>query len=141
MAKGIKIHWTPEMINQVKLEFPYRFNRELSHDLGISPRSLIRKARELGLDKEPGFLDKNRSIITEMAIKAHPGQPTKGLKGWSVPNSEATRFQPGNISPMTIDRTLVDKCHKSRNETIRKEKLRLKYGMRQRTNLKLTNIY
>ena len=63
------------------------YNRELAKLLNVSVRSVIRKARELNIDKEPGFLEKRRDEITKMAIKAHPPQPTKGKKGWSVPNS------------------------------------------------------
>ena len=36
--KGIKIHWTPEMINRLKFEFKYAFNKTLAIDLGVSWR-------------------------------------------------------------------------------------------------------
>ena len=129
------------MIQQVIREFPYRFNKELASELGVSWRSLIRKARELGIEKESRFLDKNRQTITQMAVKAQPPHPHKGEKGWCVPNSEPHRFKKGNISPMVTDPEVVKKCHKSRNQTIYREKLRLRYGIRQATKLKLVNIY
>jgi len=87
------------MIKKLKEEFPYRFSKELAAEFEIGYRTLIRKARELGIDKELGFLEKNRKKITQMAIKARPLNPTSGLKGWSVPNSENTRFIKGQISP------------------------------------------
>lgn len=136
-----KIIWTSYMIDRLINEFPFRFNRILATDLNVSMRSLIRKARELNINKEPNFLEKNRDKITEMAIKAHPPHPHIGDSNWSVPNSEATRFQKGNISPMGTSHKVVRKCHKTRNETIRMEKLRLKYGLNQKTKLKLVNIY
>lgn len=132
-----KINWTDEMINRLKSEFPVRFNKDLAKDLGIGWRSLVRKARELNINKEPGFLEKNRSVISEMATKAHPPHPFKGVKGWNVPNSQKTRFKPGSISAMN-DPLIVKKVHDKRNETIRKEKLRIKYDMPQKTNLRLT---
>ena len=36
MAKGIKINWTDEMIQKLKDEFSYRFNKDLAKDLGVS---------------------------------------------------------------------------------------------------------
>lgn len=129
------------MIERLFNEFPYRFNKALAADLGVSWRALIRKARELCIDKQLGFLEINRKTISEMAIKAHPVQSTKGLKGWCVPGSEPFRFKKGNVSPMATDRNVVEKCRKSRNETIRMEKLRLKYGLNQKTKLNLKNIY
>lgn len=129
------------MIEKLINEFPYRFNRVLASELGVSPRSLIRKARELRIEKEPGFLEKNRDVITRMAVEAHPPQQTKGKKGWSVPNSEHTRFKKGSISVMAIDPDVVEKVRRSRNKTIRREKLRIKYGLPQKTRLKLIDIY
>ena len=41
------ITWTPEMIETLVAEFPFAYNRVLAKKLGISMRTLIRKAREL----------------------------------------------------------------------------------------------
>lgn len=139
--KGKKVEWTAEMLGTLKNEFPSSFNRDLATKLGISMRTLIRKARELNVEKEESFLEKRRSQITEMARKAHPGQPTKGIKGWSVPGGEKYRFKKGHIPAMKTDPTLVAKVHAKRNDTIRLEKLRLKYGLRTKTKLKLKDFY
>jgi len=136
--KGGKINWTLEMLEQLKQEFPTRYNRELATELGVSFRSLIRKARELGYEKEPGFLDKRRDEITRMAMETHPPHPMKGVKGWCVPNSQKTRFQPGNISAMSIDRNVVRKCHAKRNATIDKELHRIKNNLPRKTKLNLS---
>ena len=132
-----KIKWTPEMITRLKTEYPTQYNKELAAELGVSWRSLVRKARELGVEKEPGFLEKRRTEIQKMAVEAKAPQPTKGKKGWCVPNSEATRFQPGNISPMKTDPEVVKKVRSKRNETIRRERIRLKIGLKPLTKLKL----
>jgi len=136
-----KIEWAPEMIKAVESRFPSSYNKELAKELGISWRSLVRKARELGIEKEAGFLAKRRGEISKMATEAKPPHPAKGKKGWHVPNSEATRFAPGRISVMKTDREVVERARATRNETIKKEKLRVKYGLSQKTNLKLINIY
>ncbi len=133
-----KISWTQEMIDLLIAEFPYSYNKELAKKIGVSWRTLIRKARELNIEKEPGFLEKRRKEITEMAVKALPPQPTKGKKGWSVPNSEQTRFKPGQISIMKTNRDVVEKVTKKRNESIARDRRRLRLGLKQLTKLKLT---
>ncbi len=134
--KGIKTEWTEEMIEKLKAEFPFRFTRDIGKEMNISSRTVIRKARDLGIEKEEGFLEKNRASITKLATAALPPNPYKGIKGWQVPNGEAYQFKKGNVSPMK-DEKIKKKAINSRNETIRKEKLRIKYGLTRKTKLKL----
>ena len=131
------ITWTDEMLFILQSEFSTTFNKDLAKKLNVGWRTLIRKARALGLEKESDFLEKNRIEIEKLAKAALKPQPTKGLKGWSVPNSEKTRFKPGNISPMSYDNLVVEKCRTSRNKTIRRERIRLKCGLAPLTKLKL----
>lgn len=135
--KGNKIQWSPEMIRRLKLEFKYAYNKSLAIDLGVSVRSVIRKARELGLEKEDGFLEKRKNQIQFMARQKRGTNPTKGMKGWCVPNSEAHRFKPGNISPMVASQAVRDKVRQSRLKTIEEEKYRIREGLDQITKLKL----
>lgn len=136
-----KIIWTDEMIKIMKKEFPVNFNKEIAKKFGIGWRSVVRKARELGIKKEPLFLEKRRRTITQMAVEALPPNNNKGNKGWSVPNAHLNLFKKGNIPPNKRIPGLTELIHKKRNKTIRLEKLRLKYGLNQKTKLKLTNIY
>jgi len=131
------IIWTDEMLFILRSEFATTFNKDLAKKLGVGWRTLVRKARALGLEKEPGFLDNKRTEIVKLVLAAKKPQPTKGLKGWSVPNSENTRFKPGNISPMATDPLVVEKCRASRNKTIRREIIRIKCGLKPLTKLKL----
>lgn len=134
--KGISLHWTPEMLRRVKDEFPVRFNRELAKELGMSPRSLIRKARELGVDKEPGFLEKHREQITEMAAAHHPkltanhaGLPEAWIRA---------QFKPGvGCPPEHRHKIDMKAIQKKRAETVKMERLRIKYGLPRKTKLKL----
>lgn len=132
-----KIRWTPEMIKKIKREFPVKYNRVLAKELNVSMRSLIRKARELGIQKENDFLVKRKKEIQKMSREAHPPHPYKGIKGWYVPNSEATRFKPGNISSMKTNPDVVQKVRKKRNETIARDRRRLRLGLPPLSNLKL----
>jgi len=139
--KGLKTIWTAEMIQKLTDEFSYRFSRDIGNDMNLSIRTIVRKARELGLEKEEGFLDKNRSEISKLAIKAKPPNPMKGVKGWTVPGGEKFQFRTGNIPANKNNPELINKIVVKRNETIRKERLRIKYGIEQKTKLKLINIY
>lgn len=135
--KGLKTVWTGEMIAKLTAEFPVRFSRDVGKDMGISIRTVIRKARELGLEKESGFLDTNRKEITARAREARPANATKGDSTFRIPGGEAFQFKKGQPRH-PVD---YEKIHEKRNETIKKEKLRIKYGLQQKTKLKLINVY
>lgn len=133
--KGLKTIWTNEMIEKLTQEFPFRFSRDIGKDMYLSIRTIIRKARELNLEKEPDFLDINRDKITALATKNKPENPNKGNKDFRIPGGEKYQYKPGQ------ERPIVDykKIHKNRNETIRKERLRIKYGLPRKTKLKLNH--
>ncbi|SFK99302.1 hypothetical protein SAMN05216357_11052 [Porphyromonadaceae bacterium KH3CP3RA] len=133
------IEWTDEMIEFITSKFATSFNRDLADELGVGMRTMIRKARELGLEKEPGFLDKKRKEISQMAKEARSPNPTKGQKGWSVPGGEKYRFKPGHVPAMKDNPELIERVHRKRNETIRNEKFRLKVGLEPETKLRLKN--
>ncbi|NOS92468.1 MAG: hypothetical protein HOP30_11135 [Cyclobacteriaceae bacterium] len=98
MKQALSIEWSELMITTLKAKFPNTFNAELAKEVGVSPRTLIRKARQLGLEKEPGFLDKNRETITEMAKEKRPpnGQETiDRITELGIP----FRFKKGNVPP------------------------------------------
>lgn len=131
-----KINWSGEMISQLIKLFPFTFNRELAKQLNVSMRSLIRKARELHIEKETGFLDKNRNLITAMAVKAHPEHPHKGDSTWSIPNSEHTRFKKGHIPPV-LSPKIKENAVIKRNKTMKRNRLRIKYGLPSLTKKRL----
>ena len=133
------IEWTDEMVDIITSKFATSFNRDLADELGVSMRTMIRKARELGLEKEHGFLDKNRKKISQMARDARSPNPTKGQKGWSVPGGERYQFKPGHVPAMKNNPELIERVHRKRNETIRNEKFRLRVGLHPETKLRLKN--
>ena len=135
-----KKNWTPEMIRTLTELFPVSYNKVLASQLGVSWRSLLRKARELNLEKEPGFLENRRAEITTMAVKAHPPHPHKGEKGWCLPNSEKSQFKPGHISAMVTDPEVRIKAHKTRNATIKRDRIRIKLGLSRLTKFNLKPI-
>lgn len=51
-----KIHWSPYMIERLTNKYATTKNEDLAIDLNVSPRTVIRKARELGLEKDKGWM-------------------------------------------------------------------------------------
>ncbi len=97
MKKALSIEWTPKMLIVLKVKFSRTFNSELAKQLGVSVRTVIRKARELQLEKEPGFLDKRREIITQMAQAARPPATQRQIEQITKAG-EPYRFKKGHKS-------------------------------------------
>ena len=51
-----KIHWSLYMIERLTNKYATTKNEDLAIDLNVSPRTVIRKARELGLEKDRGWM-------------------------------------------------------------------------------------
>lgn len=91
------ILWTPQMLKLLTDFYPIMFNAPLSKWIGVSFRSLIRKARELGLEKEPGFLEKRRRDIQALAsegLRRSGHVSTRFKKGERA--NPASEFKPGH---------------------------------------------
>ncbi len=72
-----RIYWSKPMIEELKRNYPYMKNEEVAGLLGVSQRTMIHKARELGLRKDEQALhrmwDENRKI-------AHAVNRVNGVK-------------------------------------------------------------
>ena len=89
LTKKVKgIEWTPEMLKLLRDFFPIMFNDCLAKWLGVSVRTVVRKARELGLQKVPDFYERKRDAIRERLMEG------REKYGWG--NSINTRFKPGD---------------------------------------------
>jgi len=135
--KGKPTKWSDEDIQYLKDHFATTWNKVLAEHFGLGWRTIVRKARELGLEKSETFRD---NIDFTSFMKGNKPW-NKGMKGKVLsPGCEKTWFQKGNKSIMA-DPKIHAAAQAVRNETIRKEKLRLKYGIPQKTKLNLKNIY
>ena len=121
---ALSVSCTPSMLSKLYRDFPKKFNRELAAELGVSVRTLIRKARELGINKEPDFLDRNREVISRMAAigQLNNIEYQKGRNERLIEAGKKTRFKKGQ-RPMQIDR-------KKMVQTRRKNEERLRYFLR-----------
>lgn len=98
MKQALSIQWSEEMIKILENRFHNTFNAVLARELKVSVRTLIRKARQIGLEKEPGFLEKNRATISKMAQKSRPKNDQETIKRITEAG-KAYRFKKGNIPP------------------------------------------
>ena len=92
---SVRIHWSPQMLAYLRRHFSTTLNEELAGCLGVSQRTMVRKARELGLEKDPSWLSgiwDERRLMAHAASrsKGYPGRFRKGVR--SYPEGE---FKPG----------------------------------------------
>lgn len=97
-----RIHWSTAMLDYLRRHFPTTLNEELAGCLGVSQRTMIRKARELGLTKDEVWLqqvwDERRRLAH--AISKRKGYPGGFVKG--VRNSPDTEFKKGHTASPEI---------------------------------------
>lgn|GEM_PF-294710 len=80
---SLRIYWSRQMLDEIIRYFPTMINEELAGMLGVSQRTLIRKARELGLEKDKEWLlkkwDEHRMVAHVISKKkGYPGAFRKG---------------------------------------------------------------
>lgn len=80
-----RIYWTGNMLSIMRRYYHNTINRELAEMLGVSERSVTRKARELGLEKDKEFvssMSKEHLLLANVRSKelGYPGVFTKGMK-------------------------------------------------------------
>lgn len=73
-----RIFWSRQMLDDMKAMFPTTLNEEMAHIVGVSVRTMIRKARELGLRKDNEWL---LGIWNERRMVAHACNKVKGNSG------------------------------------------------------------
>lgn len=80
----------------LRLNFPHMANCICALILGISPRSVVRQARRLGLQKTAQFMKEAQAHTSKKAKESHLRNGTYPPKGFIIPGSEAHRFKPGH---------------------------------------------
>lgn len=77
-----RIAWSRQMIDELRRMFPDHLNQDVADFLGVSPRTVIRKARELGINKDPDWL---HNIWEDRRKQAHMVSRFKGYPGTIKP--------------------------------------------------------
>lgn len=80
-----RIYWSGNMLSVLRRYFPNTKTEEVAEMLGVSRRTVIRKARELGLEKESGFLKKAWDENRLLALAASKRSEKSGFKKGHVP--------------------------------------------------------
>lgn len=91
-----RIFWNKQMLDDLRRMFPTTLNEELAGFLCVSQRTMVRKARELGLVKDPRWLrdiweERRKWAHMASAAQGHPGGFQKGQRA-----NPAGEFKPGH---------------------------------------------
>lgn len=84
-----RIFWSPSMISYLQKYFPTTKNKELAEELGVSPRTMIRKARELHLYKNSEWL---QGVWNEHRLIAQSESKRKGYPGSFKPGCTVGKY-------------------------------------------------
>ena len=69
-----RIYWSRQMVDDLKAMYPTTLNEDMAHIVGVSVRTMIRKARELGLRKDAEWLLgvwNDRRMVAHCVNKVH----------------------------------------------------------------------
>ncbi len=91
-----RIFWSRQMLDDLRRLFPTTINDELAEFLGVSVRTLTRKAREIGVVKDPEWLakvweERRKWAVMSARRKGFPGSFRKGEHA-----NRETEFKPGH---------------------------------------------
>ena len=138
--KGQKTILTPEQHRWLVDNFPYTKNQDCALHLGISLRTVVRLARALALHKSREFMLMTQRAATNEARVMNRGDGNRGAINL-LKYGEKYRFRKGETSIQRLGKEKeaerLRKAHATRNETISRERMRINWGLTQRTNLRL----
>lgn len=97
------IHLTQQQELWLKLNFPHMANIICALILNISPRSVVRQARRLGLQKTPQFMKEAQTHTAKCAKESHLKNGTYPPKG--VVNANIAKGAPFKFKPHTSTTT------------------------------------
>lgn len=91
-----RIYWSTAMLDYLRRHFPTTKNDELAGCLGVSHRTMIRKARELGLQKDPVWLQQVWDAHRLMAHAANTKMRNPNSFKPGIRHNPAGEFKPGH---------------------------------------------
>ena len=135
-----KIIFTDEQRDWLVEHFPTTLNKDCASRLGVSMRTMIRFARELGLEKDPAWL---HGVFMERCAMMAEANRVEGNRGTAnlLKYGKQYRFKKGETSRQRLgeekERERIRKAVESLRETRRKERMRVNWGLEQQTKLKI----
>lgn len=137
-----KIELTPEGEMFFRNSFPFCSNDDICVQMGLSSPTMHRMARKMNLKKDPDWENWMRLKLGKkiLAIKRRNG--TTPPRGYIIPNSERFRIKKGESlhARLTPEKraALHAKSGAKLKETLMRERLRTKYGLKPLTKRKVT---
>lgn len=136
-----KVILTPKQEAWLVRHFKHTKNDEICAKLGITPSTMHRYARRLGLRKTPQFMRKVQANAAAKAKASHIKHGTYPPKGYVIPRSEEFYFRPG-VTPVERlgkrkNAQRIQRAADSRRKTYRYEKARRTFGVPQKTKLRV----
>lgn len=123
------VKWTPQMLERLVEWYPVLFNATLAKMLGVSLRTLQRKAQQLGLKKPEGFMESKADDYSRTMSAALKKAYAEGRKTpiWKkgVQNNPDGGFPKGFRFTGEVEAARIDKIRK----TCKKKKLLANYGL------------
>ena len=77
-GRSVRIFWNTDMLDYLRRNFARTLNQDLADHLMVSLHTVVRKARELGLQKDPEWL---KTIFMQRCKMAHMASRAKGYPG------------------------------------------------------------
>ncbi|MFC2439335.1 MAG: RpiR family transcriptional regulator [Segatella maculosa] len=135
---------TPEQLEWLKENFCHTKNQELADELGISPRSVVRMARTLGLWKTGEFVAAMQQNAAEHAARTNRASGgNAGTKNLLI-YGKAYRFKKGKRQKDKMSAEAFDAMHRhigeQRKKTFKAEKRRVLFGLEQKTKLRVVQV-
>lgn len=135
-----KIVLTPEQEDWLREHYATTYNKDCAAHLGISESSLHRHARRLGLKKDPKWFYQVELLHCQMMADANRGSGNHGTKNLLI-YGQPHRFRKGQTNRERYgeenERRRIQRAAATRRETIRKERMRVRWGLPQETKLRV----
>lgn len=135
-----KIVLTDEQQQWLRDHFATTLNKDCAAHLGISESSVHRWARQLGLTKDPDWFHALVLDRCRMMAAANRGPGNHGKKNLLI-YGQPHRFRKGQTNRERYgdenERRRIQRAAATRRETIRKERMRVRWGLPQQTKLRV----
>lgn len=140
-GKWGKMTLTDEERVWMEEHFAHTKNEEVACRLGVSLRTAVRLAREMGLEKSVEFVRAMQANAVKHAVRANRGQGNAG-KANLLKYGEAYQFKPGIGNKDRLSAEALSEMYRrsaeTRKRTVMAERRRVAFGLEQQTALRVT---
>uniref|UniRef100_A0AB33JL23 RpiR family transcriptional regulator n=1 Tax=Prevotella sp. GTC17260 TaxID=3236796 RepID=A0AB33JL23_9BACT len=119
-------------------------NAEIAEHLGVSPRTVVRIARDMNLEKHPAFTKAMQRNATEHAARTNRANcGNAGIRNLLL-YGKAHQFKKGERQKDKMSAEAFDAMHRrigeQRKSVIKAEKRRVLFGLAQKTKLRVVQV-